>query len=320
MSEVSNNSAVKENARIIASYLLSLSLFALAGSIVYFTYETAIISKQIPDILVRIDATTDKVEPILDEVAEITALIPSILIEVEGIRKTIPPILETIPTILVEVEQTRKMISPILVEVEQTRKQIPVILKESEAIRGELPAILASADKASAAVTGVSDQVPAILKEVEITRESIPPAMDRADGLIEKARVAGKEASQGAVTGLFSGIIMAPFALIADAGRGMSGMSEHEAKEFSDKDFELIKLEAVKLLNNGSVGEVASWNNAESGNHGEVILTKSYKEGEYAEFECRELLFKSYGEDESLNESDRSFCKSDDGKWDFDEQ
>ena len=96
MSEVSNNSAVKENARIIASYLLSLSLFALAGSIVYFTYETAIISKQIPDILVQIDATTDEIEPILDEIAEITALIPPILIEVKEIHKTIPSILETI--------------------------------------------------------------------------------------------------------------------------------------------------------------------------------------------------------------------------------
>lgn len=319
MNEVSNN-AVKDRARLIASYLFSLSLFSLAGSIVYFTYETVIISKQIPDILVRIDSTTDKIEPILAEVAEITDLIPPILIEVKEIHKTIPSILETIPTILVEVEQTRKMIPSILVEVEQTRKQIPVILKESEAIRGELPAMLASADKASGAVVGVSDQVPAILKEVKTTRESIPPLMDRADGLIEKARVAGKEASQGAVTGVFSGIILAPFTLLADAGRGIAGMSAEEAKQFTEKDFEMIEQETVVLLDSGTVGDKASWNNTDSGNHGDVFLTKAYKEGEYAEIECRSLSFKSYDEGTLLNESDRTFCKSDDGKWDFGEE
>jgi len=312
MNDISNNNVAKENAKLIASYLMSLSLFALAGSIVYFTYEAVIISKQIPDILVRIDSTTDKIEPILDEVAEITGLIPNILVEVEGIRKTIPPILK-------EVEQTRKMIPPIIKEVEATRKLIPAVLKESEAMRGELPAMLATADKASGAVVGVSDQIPAILIEVKTTRESIPPLMDRADVLIDKARVAGKEASQGAVTGIFSGILLAPFALIADAGRGISGMSAEEAKAFTEKDFELIKQDALELLDDGSVDDEVSWNNTESGNHGTVYLANTYKEGEYAEIECRELVFKSYNNEKLLNESERSFCKSEDGKWDFDE-
>jgi hypothetical protein len=82
-------------------------------------------------------------------------------------------------------------------------EQAKTVLKESRAIRGELPAVLASADKASDAVADVSQQVevtrPLIseaLKEVATTRELIPPMLDRADVLIEKARVAGKEASQ----------------------------------------------------------------------------------------------------------------------------
>jgi surface antigen/archaellum component FlaC len=311
MNDTSNNTT-KDNARLIASYLMSLSLFAIAGSIAYFTYEVAIISKYIPDVLVQIDSTTDKIEPVLEEVAEITGLVPNILVKVEELHKTIPPILK-------EIELTRKMIPSILKEVEQTRKQIPAVLKESEAIRGELPAMLATADKASGAVVGVSEQIPAILIEVETTRESIPPLMDRADILIDKARVAGKEASQGAVTGIFSGILLAPFALIADAGRGLSGMSAEEAKAFTEKDFELIKQDALQLLDEGSVGDEVSWNNTESGNNGTVILANSYKEGEYAEIECRKLKYKSYNHDKLLNESERAFCKSDDGKWDFDE-
>lgn len=306
MNDVSNNAENKGNAKLIASYLMSLSLFALAGSIVYFTYQVAIVSKQIPDILHSINATSEKVEPIIGNVGQI---------------------IELVPDILKEVEETRKMIPSILNEVELTRKQVPAVLKESEAIRGELPAVLSSADKASAAVSDVAKQVeatrpliPEVLKEVETTRESIPPMMDRADELIEKARVAGKEASEGAVTGLFTGLITAPFALVGDAGRGISGMTDEEAKEFSDKDFSLNELASLYLLNNGSKGEERKWNNAESGNHAILLLTDIYTKGEYSDIKCRTLKIKVYKKDQLFKEAPRSFCKNDEGKWDIDEE
>ena len=319
MSDASTVNSNRDNARLVASYLLSLSLFALAGSIAYFTYEMAMVSKQIPDILMRIDSTTEKVEPVIADVGEIIDLVPGILKEIEEIRKIIPPILE-------EVEQTRKMIPPILSEVEQTRNQIPAVLKESEAIRGELPAVLASADKASAAVADVSKQVeatrpliPEVLKEIETTRESIPPMMDRADQLIEKAHIAGKEASQGAVTGFFSGIIKAPFELVGDAGRGITGMTEKEAKHYTDKDFQLNQEASLVLLNNASIGDERKWENTESGNHGIVLLKDIYTKGEYSDIKCRTLVIKFYKQDELIKEVPRSFCKNEEGKWDLDE-
>jgi surface antigen/archaellum component FlaC len=304
MSDASTVNSNRDNARLVASYLLALSLFALATSIAYFTYEMAMVSKQIPDILMRIDSTTEKVEPVIADVGEIIDLVPGILKEVEEIRKIIPPILS---------------------EVEQTRKQIPAVLKESGAIRGELPAVLASADKASAAVADISKQVeatrpliPEVLKEVETTRESIPPMMDRADKLIEKARVAGKEASQGAVTGLFSGIIKAPFELVGDAGRGISGLTKQEAKQYTDKDFQLNQTASLVLLNNASLGDEQEWENTESGNHGIVHLKDIYSKGEYAETDCRTLVTKFYKQDKLIKEVSRSFCMNEDGKWDLD--
>jgi surface antigen len=305
MSDASTVNSNRDNARLVASYLLALSLFALATSIAYFTYEMAMVSKQIPDILMRIDNTTEKVEPVIADVGEIIDLVPGILKEVEEIRKIIPPILS---------------------EVEQTRKQIPAVLKESGAIRGELPAVLASADKASAAVADISKQVeatrpliPEVLKEVETTRESIPPMMDRADKLIEKARVAGKEASQGAVTGLFSGIIKAPFELVGDAGRGISGLTKQEAKQYTDKDFQLNQTASLVLLNNASLGDEQEWENTESGNHGIVHLKDIYSKGEYAETDCRTLVTKFYKQDKLIKEVSRSFCMNEDGKWDLDD-
>ncbi|MBL4712097.1 MAG: hypothetical protein JKX75_06315 [Gammaproteobacteria bacterium] len=320
MSTIQKTNTARNNARMLASYLLSFSLFAVAGAIVYFTYEVSVISKYIPSVLSQVDATTEKIIPIVDEVAVITALVPSILKEIEATRKMIPPI-------LAEVEKTRKMIPPILKQVEQTRNQIPAVLKESKALRGDLPKILRSADKASAAVADVSKQVEAtrplvvdVLQEVEKTRESIPPMMDRADVLIDKAREAGKEASQGAVSGIFSGIIRAPFSLLADAGRGISGLSEKEAKNLSKRDFELVEQAALQLLNNGSVDDQRSWKNTESEHRGDLFLTDIYNDGEYAEIECRMLMFKLYKKDVLKNESDRSFCKTDEGTWDFDEE
>ena len=78
MNNVSKDYSGKDSARLLASYLLSLSLFALAGAIVYFTYEVAIVSKQIPDILQSINNTSEQVEPIIDEVSEIIDLVPVI--------------------------------------------------------------------------------------------------------------------------------------------------------------------------------------------------------------------------------------------------
>ena len=303
MNDASIGHSSKDGARLVASYFLSLSLFTLTGSIVYFTYEMVIVSKQIPDILQSIDNTSEKIEPVIEEVGQI---------------------LELVPLILKEVEETRKLIPPVLKEVEQTRKQIPAILKESEAIRGELPAVLASADKASSAIVDVSKQVeatrpliPEVLKEVEVTREAIPAMMERADVLVDKARLAGKEASQGAVTGLFKGIIMAPFTLVGDAGKSIEGLSGEEAKLLEDKDFELVEKASLYLLNNGAKGEQRKWNNADSKNHGTVILTDIYKEGEYADIDCRSLKLDLYSEDKMIKQLPRSFCKDNDGRWDF---
>jgi hypothetical protein len=214
----------------------------------------------------------------------------------------------------------------VLKEVALTREQVPAVLKQVEAMRKGIPLILASADKASDAVVVISKEVeairpliPEVLKEGETTRESIPPMMDRADRLIEKASVAGKEASQGAVTGVFSGIIMAPFSLVADIGHGITGMSEEEAKVFDDRDFELIKQATLELLNNGAKGDARKWSNPASGNNGIIRLIETYNKGEFAEYDCRTLRAELYKKDKLIKKTTRSFCKNDNNQWDFDD-
>jgi len=304
---------------MLASLLMPLSIFALAGAIVYFTWQVSQVVQQLPGILVTVDRTTEKVAPVIDDVTRVVDLMPDILDEVTEIRKLVPPVID-------QVDAVTKQVPPILKQVELTRAQIPPILQESAAIRKELPAMLATADRASASVTEISTQVEAslprvdrALDEVKVTRESIPGTLNRVDGLIDKARVAGRDASQGAVTGFFSGIIMAPFALVADAGRSIAGLSEEEASELTGRDHELTKQAVIVLLDQGEEGDSQKWKNEDSGNEGVVTIADIYKTGEYAELECRKLKFEFFEAGKLLTKADRAFCKNESGEWDFDE-
>ena len=79
MNGAATASSGKGKASLVASYLFSLSLFSLAGSVVYFTYEVVIISKQIPEILLRVDTTSEKLEPIIDDVGNIIDMVVPLL-------------------------------------------------------------------------------------------------------------------------------------------------------------------------------------------------------------------------------------------------
>lgn len=310
----------KAGAQLFATYVLSLAMFALAGALIYFAYEVSRVSTHIPDILSSVDHTSETVTPIISEVGEIRELIPDILHEVEETRKLVPPILK-------EVEQTRLQIPPILKEVEQTRKQIPPILKEVEAVRKEVPAITKSADNAAYAVVVVSKEikatrplVPEILKEVETTRESIPPLLDRAEAMVDKARKAGEEASSGAVSGFFKGLITAPFTLVGDAGKAVTGMSDEELKKFTDKDIELYKQASLDLLNNGKRGDTRKVKNPESNNSATLKLVSiETREEDFTTSECRTLQVETYRKNKRIKTSNNTFCKEEGGGWDVDD-
>ena len=295
---------MKENSasgvKTAAQFAMSFALVCLSVSIAYFTYEMARIGQHLPEILTRVDHTTQEVGPIVDEVAEIRKLVPEIL---------------------TQVDETRKMIPPILEEVEQTRKQIPPILYEVKAVRKEIPSILASTDKASAAVVTISKEVEATrplisdaIKEVETTRESIPPMMDRADQMIERARVAGQQASEGAVTGIFTGILSAPFVVMGDA----LGLSEEEAKNFTKKDHELFDVAVSELLNVGEEGDTKDWNNPDSGVSGKIVLLGKYMgEDEYEFADCKEVKIDAYKEGKHVLDKLKHYCEDAEGTWEL---
>ncbi|MBE9567776.1 MAG: hypothetical protein IMF14_03700 [Proteobacteria bacterium] len=296
-------------------YLSAFSMLALAGALVYFTVELVGITRQIPDILLTVEKTSEKIGPVVEEIGEIRELVQPILDEVAETRKVIKPA-------IAEYAKTNAQIPRLLDEVEATRKQIPDILNQVEATRAMLPDVMKTVDGASAAVVTISKEVeatrpliPKVLAEVEKTRNSIPPMMDRADELIAKARVAGKEASRGAVTGVFSGILMAPFVFVGDVGKQIVGVSDEEAEQLSDEDFAIIEAATSEILENGKVGDIKTWKNKESGSSGDIKLldiTSNFDDNE-----CRELHMNLYSNGDLLKKQDITLCRNDDGEWGF---
>jgi uncharacterized protein YoxC/surface antigen len=300
------------SSRELSSYVLSASLFCLAGALVYFAYEASSISRQIPAILAAVEGTSNEIDPIVKEVAKITDQVPLILDEVAEVRKLVPPILD-------EVAETRKTIPSVLAEVEKTRLAIPPILGEVQQTRKDLPAVLKTVDTASQSVAMTAREmkayrplVPEALKQVELTREAINPALDRVDQLITKAESAGKQASKGAVTGLFTGILTLPFSIVGDVGKSVAGMGEASTK-FSETDIQLFKQARNDMLKSGHLDESREWTNPDTGTKAKLTLMKIY---ESQNEECRTLKLETWDASKQKdNDKTANFCRDAQGVW-----
>jgi len=289
-----------KNNPLYASYLTSASMFALAGAIVYFTVEMVQITRQIPDILLTVENTSKEIGPIVSEIAAIQ---------------------KQIPIIIKETEETRKLAKLAIAEYTKTNQQLPRILDEIEATRKALPDALKTADNASNAVIVISKEIeagrlfmPQVLSEVKKTRESIPPLMDRADLLIASAREAGQEASSGAVSGLFTGILMAPFTFVGSVSETLIG-DDDVSDKLSDKDNEDIEKATGELLASGSVGDVNAWSNKDSGNSGLIKLI-DVTDADDGDDECREIQIVIKHKGDEIQNKKTTLCKKSD-KWDL---
>jgi len=255
-----------KNTSTVATYTLSAALFSVAGAISYFTFEVTRIHRDIPAILTQVDSTSGKVDPILDEVKEIRKLVPPIVAEIAAVRGEIPSIVK-------EIEETRKLIPPILQEVRGSRDAIPGILKTVDST----VVSIAQTNKEIAAtrqlVPGVLEEVKAVRKEIEATRKSLPTTLDRLDNLVAKASIAGQKATEGAVTGVFTGVITAPFRALVGLGNVAAGGEFTLAGE----DLTIATTTAISLTELDK-GAKKTWANPESGYRGKLTLLDKYKD------------------------------------------
>ncbi|VAW64190.1 hypothetical protein MNBD_GAMMA09-1338 [hydrothermal vent metagenome] len=294
------------------SNLLSISILALAASLTYFTFELSQFIGQIPDILENVRNTSDKIEPTLDEISQIRDLIEPVLLEVSETRKQIPPILK-------EVENIRKIIPPVLDEIAEIRAAIPPIIVETTAIRKQLPAVLNSADKASESVTQISIEMKAYqpvakqaLLQVDGVRKEIPGILSQTNELIDRARVAARDASSGAMTGALGGLITAPFRLVGGFGSSVLGLSKSEADDYSKNDLKNVQKHTMDLLQSGALDDTLNWTNPDTHRRTELTLQKIYQQDSH---ECRQVLIKSWLKSQLTLEKEVTACLNNEGEW-----
>jgi len=272
------------DARSFSIGFLAFSLICLSASIVYFTVHLSHIGEDIPDILMSIEETSNTVETVVKEVGPTRELIPPMINEVTEIRKQIPSIVK-------EVAEVRKQIPTILEEVKEVRQQIPVIIEEVEKIR---------------------PLVPLVLDEVKKTREAIPPMLSKADKIVANAKQMGKTTTEGAVTGVITGIIKTPFRITGDLGKSLFGDLRKNAQDVSAEDIELIKAALNKVLSSGRMGHTQKWSNPQSGNDGVVTLKTS---AEIDKRDCRIIGFKIRIDNEERIDRDVTFCLNESSEW-----
>ena len=280
--------------------LASLSRFALAAAIFYFAFQLYQINQNVPAISQSIERVSRQVKPSLEEVQ-------FILKEIAEIRKLIPSLLERVDQSVAVLDATQRQIPQIisatekaLVVIDETQQRIPKILSTVEnavavlnQTQQQIPQITNTADNAIAALNQTRDEalpyIPLALEEVRLMRKTIEDSLDRIEILIADANDmalnailqagdAGKKASEGAVSGFFTGLIKLPFKLVGTlASPIVKTIDADVAKKLTEKDLELIATASNKAVEAKKIDRAWKWNNPKSGNSGSLTITRKYE-------------------------------------------
>ncbi len=315
--------------------LASLSRFTLAAAIFYFGYQLFQINQNVPAISQSIERVSQQVEPslvkvqfILEEIAEIRKLIPSLLERVDKSVAVMDATQRQIPQIISATEQAIAVIS-------ETQQQIPQIISTTENVvaalnetQQQIPQIVNTTENAIAALNLTRDEfmpyIPLTLEEVRLMRKTMENSLDRIEILIADANDkalnaillagdAGKKASEGAVSGFFTGLIKLPFKLIGTlASPIVKSIHADVAKELTETDLELIATAGKKAVEAKKIDRAWKWNNPKSGNSGSLTIIRKY---EIRGHVCVEVEVRvSIKGKEKINEPDY-LCLNKDKKW-----
>ncbi len=330
-------------------WLTLASRLLLAGAIFYLGYQLARMIDSAPQLEQTVTLVTEQVPATLDtidqaraEVTEIRSLVPEMLAELAAVRQSIPPIVdevarvrETIPPILDEVSRVRESLPPLLDEAAKTRAQIPVILESIDnttavidQTQQQIPELLATGNRLASSVDHTTGQLqtltPQVLEEVRLTRDKIDPTLDRVELLVDDAfgkaqdtltaaDSAGRDASEGAVTGLFTGLLKLPFNLLGTIASPIVETLDSDIRDqLTQRDIELMAEAGKRLGESKALNTPEYWSNAESGNRGSISVNRQF---ERDGAQCVDARITFNLADRSTSDELATFCRDADGNW-----
>ena len=314
-------STMNRDPRTLASYLLSASMALLGIGLIYFAFVLTKVVLQLPVLIDEIQVVQENLEPVVAEVAAVATVVENLTAEVALVREPIPPILGEVeairlqvPPILEETAKIREVLPDILAETAAYRGQIPPILAESAAYREQIPVILAQVDEIQAELPGILTQIEevrvtieGVIAQVEGVRAEVPAILDRVENISMELQEAGQKAGEGAVKGVFTGIIKTPFSMLSGVGGVFA-----DNKNLTDEDRSLFMEVATRLMESGSEGDEAEWRNDNTRLRGQVVLVAL--EGTAANPCCRLHVSARKGS-KDLGAGDVTFCRDSSGNW-----
>ena len=286
------------NIRNFATIFLAFSILCLAGALVFFARQIMKTNNNIPQILQTIDKVNTKVDIVVGEVQSVQKLIPTITNEAAEVRKQIPLVTE-------EVAKFREQIPAIVEQVNQINRQVPPVLAEMKAIRLQIPKILNEVEK-------TRPLVQLALDEVKHTREALPSILLQTEKVISDAKQVGKSTTEGAVTGVLTGILKTPFEIASGLGRAIFGSSAEKIEEVTPRDLELIKLATYQVLSTDKLSHSVKWTNPDSGSDGVVTFLAFVKINER---DCRMLNYAITTSSKKQINEDVNFCLDEQSVW-----
>ncbi|MEE4361468.1 MAG: RT0821/Lpp0805 family surface protein [Pseudomonadales bacterium] len=101
---------------------------------------------------------------------------------------------------------------------------------------------------------------------------------------------------------------------VAPARSNWAWMGGSAVLEFTDRDWEILKAEARRVLDEVDSGVRVDWRNEESGNSGAIKALMTFT---HEGMTCRRLAFLNLSKKGVRGVSNYNLCRQDDGGWAF---
>jgi len=142
-----------------------------------------------------------------------------------------------------------------------------------------------------------------LVSEVQLTREEIPGYLDRADGIVGKAKGISEDTGKGLISGIVKGVVFAPFNLIG-------GLFSSGDDKLTGTDKRMLKSGLRSLFKRDELNYVKKWNNPNSSRSGTLAIIKTDRKNK-----CRTVKVEI--KENGKNEMDKEvvFCRNSENRW-----
>jgi surface antigen len=267
-------------AGLVIRAVSAVALMTLAVALILLTRELASWRAHVPDVMAESSSWQAQSSGIQDQAAQLQPRLDAALTVTQDVVAETARVRREIPPMVREVERARRTVDAVLPRVDGALSRI-------DDVERTLPEVLETAKEAVAEAKRANDALPGIIEEVRATRAEAEQLVANAEQVVRNSRKAGKEASEGAVAGVFTGVFKLPFTSVAQLRRSRQDTLDFE-RELTDQDREMIRARSREALADPSLGSPFPWRNEQSGNSGAITAQRAYvRKGR----PCRELAY-----------------------------